>query len=106
MGERWEQIEALVDTDAFYSWAPRSVLDRLSVRPLGRRTFVMADGSEVERDLGEARIRFNGEARTTVVVFADDENEALLGAYTLEGFALAVDPVGHRLVPLERLPAL
>ncbi|GEM_PF-4098056 len=24
----------------------------------------------------------------------------------LEGFALAVDPIGHRLVPLSRLPAL
>lgn len=82
------------------------MLERLQVLPLGRRVFVMSDGSEVERALGEARVRLNGESRTTVMVFADDDNEALLGAYTLEGFALAVDPVHHQLVPIPRLPAL
>jgi clan AA aspartic protease len=106
LGQRWEPLVALVDTGAYYSWVPRSVLEKLDVLRLGRRIFVLADGSEVERELGEARIRLDGQSRATVVVFADDENEALLGSYTLEGFALAVDPVNHRLVPLARLPAL
>lgn len=36
---------------------------------------------------------------TTLVVFGDDGAPALLGAYTLEGLGLAVDPVEQRLVP-------
>ena len=50
-------------------------------------------------DYGEARASINGESVTTLVVFGEDEGPALLGAYTLEGLALAVDPVEQRLVP-------
>ncbi|MFQ5880385.1 MAG: aspartyl protease family protein, partial [Dehalococcoidia bacterium] len=32
-GERFEAVEALVDTGATYSVAPRSLLERLGVRP-------------------------------------------------------------------------
>jgi len=35
----------------------------------------------------------------TIVVFGEDEAPPLLGAYTLEGLALAVDPTSQRLVP-------
>ncbi len=34
------------------------------------------------------------------MVFGDDDT-ALLGAYTLEGLCLAVDPVAQRLVPTD-----
>ncbi len=35
------------------------------------------------------------------MVFGEDNAPVLLGAYTLEGLALAVDPVTQRLVPTE-----
>ena len=38
------------------------------------------------------------------MVFGDDEAPALLGAYTLEGLALAVDPESQRLVPTHMIP--
>ena len=41
----------------------------------------------------------DGESVVTVVVFGGDDGPALLGAYTMEGLALAVDPVEQRLVP-------
>ena len=34
---------------------------------------------------------------------SDEESQALLGAYTLEAFSLAADPVNRRLVPVELL---
>ena len=37
----------------------------------------------------------------TVVVFGEDDDPALLGDYTLEGLALAVDPVEQRLDPAQ-----
>lgn len=37
------------------------------------------------------------------MVFGDEGVSPLLGAYTLEGVRLAVDPVGKRLVPTRAL---
>ena len=49
-------------------------------------------------DYGEARATVDGESVTTLVVFGEDGASALLGAYTLEGLVMAVDPVEQRLV--------
>ena len=49
-------------------------------------------------DYGRAWATIDGESEITIVVFGEDNGPALLGAYTLEGLALAVDPVGQRLV--------
>lgn len=35
----------------------------------------------------------------TVVAYGEDDAPPLLGAYTLEGLGLAVDPTSQRLVP-------
>ena len=50
-------------------------------------------------DYGEARAAINGENVTTLVVFGEDNAPALLGAYTLEGLALAVGPGGTAIGP-------
>ena len=68
---------------------------------MGKRRFLLADGRRLELDFGEARAAINGESVTTLVVFGEDDAPALLGAYTLEGLALAVDPVNQRLVPTD-----
>ncbi len=39
-------------------------------------------------------------AAITIVVFADSDSPALLGAYALEGLRLAPDQVNRRLVPV------
>jgi predicted aspartyl protease len=41
----------------------------------------------------------NGQAVIRLVVFGNEGEEPLLGADTLEGLLLSVDPVKHRLVP-------
>ena len=93
------EIEATVDTGAAYTTLPASLLRELGVTPVGKRRFLLADGRRLELDFGEARAAINGESVTTLVVFGEDDAPALLGAYTLEGLALAVDPVNQRLVP-------
>ena len=50
-------------------------------------------------DYGQAWASVNGDSVITLVIFGEDDGPALLGAYTLEGLALAVDPVEQRLVP-------
>lgn len=47
--------------------------------------------------------RLDGQTLPTLAIFGDEGAEPLLGAYTLEGFALAQALINRRLVPLPRL---
>lgn len=104
-GEQFESMEALVDTGASYTWIPRDVLERLGVRPDEERVFVLADGREVRYPMAWLRVRLERGERIqpTLVVCGDAGTEPLLGAFTLEGFGLGVDPVNRRLIPVPGL---
>ena len=98
-GQRARDIEAVVDTGAAYSTLPARLLRELGVATIGKRRLLLADGRRIELDYGQAWATIDGESVVTLVVFGEDDAPALLGAYTLEGLALAVDPVEQRLVP-------
>lgn len=102
-GVRWETVEALVDTGSSYTWVPTQILERLDVRPHLQREFETADGRVIQRDMAVTMVRWDGETMPTLVVFAGNGDAVLLGAYTLEGFALAPDPVNQRLVRVRGL---
>lgn len=53
--------------------------------------------------MAETRVRLDGQTRITLVIFGEEGTDPLLGAYTLEGFGLAPDPVGRRLIPVPGL---
>ena len=95
------RFDAFVDSGAFYSQVPTSVLKSLGVEVTDRAVFAMADGSRVESDLGTVRIRIDGRENWTICVFAEEGTPALLGAYALEAFLLGVDPVAKRLIRVE-----
>ena len=96
----FEVVEALVDSAATYTLVPASLLRRLGVRIIDQQTFVIADGRQIQRDVGEAAIRIDGRVRSSVVIFGDEASDPLLGAVTLEEFGLGVDPIGQRLIPV------
>jgi len=102
-GARFVSMQALVDTGAAYTWIPRDVLDRLGVTPEEEWPFVLADGREVQYWVAWTQVRLGRRARPTIVVFGDRGSTPLLGAYTLEGFRLAADPVNQRLISVPRL---
>ena len=102
-GRRYDRIEAMVDTGATYASVPRPLLEALGVVPHERALFELADGRQVERDIGRAWVRVGNRSEITLVVFAEPGSPALLGAYALEGLRLAADPAGHRLVPVPGL---
>jgi len=99
-GERFQAVEALVDTGASYTAMPASLLRNLGVVPDERRPFILADGRRVEHDMGQTWLRVDGRTRMTPVVFTDEGTQPLLGAVTLEEFGLGIDPVGRRLIPV------
>jgi clan AA aspartic protease len=96
-------LQAVVDTGAFYSWIPASTLRGLGAAPQAKRSFVLADGRTIERDVAQVLVRLDGQDTYTWCVFGDEGTEPLVGAYTLEGLALTVDPINQRLVPMPRL---
>ena len=48
-------------------------------------------------------MRIDGKKEVTLVVFADEGTEALLGAYTLQGMLLAVDTPNEQLISVDGL---
>ena len=98
-GQETRDVEATVDTGAAYTTLPASLLRELGIEPIDKRTFLLADGRRVEMEYGRAWATVNGSSEVTIVVFGEEDAPALLGEYTLEGLALAVDPIAQRLVP-------
>ena len=98
-GQKVMDIEATVDTGAFYTTIPARQLRDLGIEPRGRRAFLLADGRRVEMEYGRAWVTIDGESEVTIVIFGEDNAPPLLGAYTLEGLALAVDPTNQWLIP-------
>ena len=99
-GQRFEQIETLVDTGAVTTMVPGSMLRRLGVAPSKSELFEYAGGERVELNMAETKIRVDGRETTSWVIFGEEGTGALLGSYTLEGLLLGVDPYGQRLIPV------
>jgi predicted aspartyl protease len=96
---------AMVDTGSIYTWVPSRILRGLGLKPSETIEFTMTNGDKVSRDATEVILRLDGRLRHTVCIFGEEKDQRLLGAYALEGFALGVDPVNKKLVPLSPLPA-
>jgi predicted aspartyl protease len=75
----------------------------LAIGPEYRFEFEVPDGRIIDRNVAQTWVRVNGEPRITLVVFGDVGSRALLGAYTLEGAGLSVDPVNRRLTRVRGL---
>ena len=102
-GSAFETFSALVDTGASITTLPASALRRLGAMPHRQLTFALADGREIQREVGQTWIRVEGESAITFVVFGDEEVEPLLGAYSLQGLMLGVDSPNEQLVAVPRL---
>src|SRR3954454_15263562 len=89
----------LVDTGSEFTWIPTPVLEQLGVERERTQRFIIADGRVLERDIGIAIGHAEGTLTPDWVVFAELGDMTLLGAHSLEGLNLRVDPAARRLVP-------
>ncbi len=94
-----QELELLVDTGALYSLVPASMLKRIGVKPKARMEFELADGSTVEREVGQATFRYDGRDAISPVIFGAESDSAILGVVTLEAMGLEVDPVRKQIRP-------
>ena len=94
-------IECLVDTGAAYSQLPSDLLDSLGITHFDERPAIYADGRRGLCRVGRAEFTYDGRQTPALVVFGEHGAPALLGAMTLEGLGLGVDPIGKRLISIE-----
>ena len=104
-GETRTLSSVLVDTGAELSWVPAAVLESLGVERNNQWRFRQADGSILERWTGTVVVAVGGRRVGDEVVFGEPGDLALLGARTLEGLNLRVEPVTKQLVDAGPAPA-
>ena len=104
-GARRTIPNALIDTGAELSWFPRSMLEALGVEPRKIWHFRQADGTVLARTTGAVSVYVAGVWTVDEVVFGEPGDLVLLGARSLEGLNLRVEPATKRLVDAGPAPA-
>ena len=95
-----------MDTGSEYTWIPENIMHKIHLSPEKKDVvFVMANGQHVSRNVGFAVVRIGDHFTIDEIVFGQQGDLALLGARTLEGLNLAVDPSRKKLVAAGPLPA-
>jgi predicted aspartyl protease len=104
-GEVRTIIEALVDTGSELTWVPATFLESLGIRRSKQMRFRQADGTLLTRWTGQAIVHAGGTFTADDVVFGEPGDSIILGARTLEGLNMRVDPVAKTLVDAGPAPA-
>ncbi len=98
----WEGL-FLVDTGVTDCLVPGKHLRAIGLKPKGKRTYELADGSELKMDITTADIEFMGDLVGGTIIYGADDAEPLLGVTALESVGIEVDPKNQK---LKRLPAV
>jgi predicted aspartyl protease len=109
--DQFFETEVLVDTGALYSVIPKSMLEKLQIKPIWKKRFTLANGDKIvgdseesgKRDVGGVIFEWNGYGGYSPVVFGEEKDKALLGAFSLEAMGFEVSLVKGELRPMELL---
>jgi len=95
-----EAVRFLVDSGAKYSLLPKAAWQSIGLQPKRQLSFVLADGTTIERSVSEAHIALpQGEAHSPVVL-GEEGDEPILGVVTLEILGLVLNPFDRTLHPM------
>ena len=92
-------VDAVVDTRAAYSAMPEAMLRQAGWIPRSQETFTLADGSRRVYQTGDVLFSIGEKDHYSRVVFLPENDRCILGAATLQIFALIPDTTNHRLIP-------
>ena len=96
----------LVDPVSELTWVTERSLQRIGIsREKKDVAFVLANGQEATRSVGFAIIRLDRFFTIDEVVFAEPGDLQVLGARSLGGLNLTIEPTRRRLVAVGPLPA-
>jgi len=98
-------VRFLVDSGATYTLLSYEDWQLIDLSPKRALTFVLADGTTVERRVSECHIQLpQGEGHTPVIL-GEPGDTALLGVVTLEILGLVLNPFNRTLQPMRMLLA-
>jgi len=95
----------MVDSGALYSVLPERIWRKLQLRQERTAEFVLADGTTITRGVSECRFEIAGQAATSPAVLGEGNDDALLGAVTLETLGLMLNPLNRELLPMRLMLA-
>ncbi len=95
----------MVDSGAKYSLLPRAAWRAIGLQPKRHMSFVLADGTVIERDVSECHITLPQGDGHTPVILGEAGDEALLGVVTLEMLGFVLNPFNRTVQPARLLPA-
>ncbi|MFH1840847.1 MAG: aspartyl protease family protein [Candidatus Shapirobacteria bacterium] len=95
---RFIEENFLVDSGASLSVLPPNLAKKIGVKSTGeKRQFSLADGTIVEREIGEALFEFQNKRAPSLVIIGKRNDSPILGALTLESMGLVLDPFKRQL---------
>jgi len=100
-----EEIEFLIDSGAIYSVVPTKILERFGIKPVVEQEFRLANGEKIIRKKGIALFKYGDRVGGADVIFGEEGDSLLLGAFTLEALGLALDPLKRELKPIPMILA-
>lgn len=100
-----EKLEFFIDSGAIYSVVPAKILKKLGIKPISEQIFRLADGAKIVRKKGIAFFKYEERVGGADVIFAEEDDSILLGAFTLEALGLSLDPLKRELKPLPMILA-
>ncbi|OGC59510.1 hypothetical protein A3A70_01340 [candidate division WWE3 bacterium RIFCSPLOWO2_01_FULL_42_11] len=97
--KRMLEEKFLVDNGATYSLVLANKLKKLGIKPHRKQEFVLADGTKVTREIGDAIFEFQGVRAAAPIVFGVKGDEPLFGAFSLKALGLVLDPFQRKIHP-------
>lgn len=92
----------LIDSGAVFSVVDSEILHKIGIIADQKETFILANGEEIVKEVGEAVFQYGEHHRTSPVVFGEPDI-FLLGATALEAMGLILDPINRQ---LKKLPMI
>src|SRR3954468_1648662 len=96
-------LNFLVDSGATYTLLPCDVWQAIGLASKRSLSFVLADGSRIERQISECHIALSMGDGYSPVVLGEPGDDALLGVVTLENLGLVFNPFNRTLHPMRML---
>ena len=102
--KEWLDLSVTVDTGAFMTFVPGSLLRNLGLTADFTESFTTSNGGTRRADVAQTWIRANGREAITLIAFDDYEADPVMGRLAVNSLLLTADPVARKLVPMTNIP--
>lgn len=96
-------VRFLIDSGATYTLLPYEIWQATERKPKRSATFVLADGTTIQRNISECHIALPQGDGYTPVILGEPGDEAVLGVVTLRILGLVLNPFTRTLQPMRML---